>query len=240
MSKGIEIIDVGGVNCYLIKADDGFVLIDTGFSTKRTLLDEVLKKALNKPGKEPEKLKLVILTHGDSDHAGNCKYLKENYGVEIAMHVDDSKMVENGDMTWNRKSKPDKISFTFKLVTLAFGKNEDFDTFKPDIYLQDGQNLSEFGLSAKVIHLPGHSKGSIGVLTSEADLFCGDLIYNFAGFSFIDNLEDFNGSINKLKKLNINTFYPGHGKPFSESYFNKKFNKKLAENRYKSNVRGGK
>ena len=29
----MEIIDVGGVNCYLIEADDGFVLIDTGFST---------------------------------------------------------------------------------------------------------------------------------------------------------------------------------------------------------------
>ncbi len=132
-------------------------------------------------------------------------------------------MVENGDMSWNRKSKPDKISFTFRLVTLAFGKNSVFDTFKPDLYLQDGQNFAEFGLSAKAIHLPGHSKGSIGVLTNEGDLFCGDLIYNFAGFSYIDNLEDFNESINKLKKLDIDILYPGHGKPFSISNFNKKF-----------------
>ena len=139
------------------------------------------------------------------------------------MHFEDSKMVEKGDMSWNRKSKPDKISFTFRFVTLAFGKNSVFDTFKPDIYLQDGQNLAEFGISAKVIHLPGHSKGSIGVLTNEGDLFCGDLIYNFAGFSYIDNLEDFNISINKLKRLDINTIYPGHGKPFSISYFNEKF-----------------
>lgn len=49
------------------------------------------------------------------------------------------------------------------------------------------------------------------------------LIYNFAGFSYIDNLEDFNESINKLKKLDINILYPGHGKPFPISYFNKKF-----------------
>ncbi|ADY14248.1 MBL fold metallo-hydrolase [Sphaerochaeta globosa] len=226
MSKGIEIIDVGGVNCYLIEADDDFVLIDTGFSTKRMFLDEVLKKAINKPGEVPKKLKLVILTHGDSDHAGNCKFLKENYGAKIAMHFEDSKMVENGDMSWNRKSKPDKISFTFRLVTLAFGKNSAFGTFKPDIYLQEGQNLSKFGLSAKVIHLPGHSKGSIGVLTNEGDLFCGDLIYNFAGFKYIDNLEDFNKSIDKLKKLDINILYPGHGKPFSISNFYRKVNKK--------------
>lgn len=223
MSKGLEIIDVGGVNCYLLEADDGFVLIETGFSAKCMFLDEVLKKALNKPTEVPKKLKLVILTHGDSDHSGNCKFLRENYGAKIAMHFEDSMMVENGDMSWNRKSKPDKISFTFRLITLAFGKNSFFDTFNPDIYLQDGQNLAEFGLSAKVIHLPGHSKGSIGVLTNEGDLFCGDLIYNFAGFSYIDNLEDFNESINKLKKLNMINLYPGHGKPISISHFNKKF-----------------
>lgn len=226
MLKGMEIIDVGGVNCYLIEVDDGFVLIDTGFSTKCMFLDEVLKKALNMPGEVPKKLKLVILTHGDSDHAGNCKFLRENYGAKIAMHFEDSKMVENGDMSWNRKSKPDKISFTFRLVTLAFDKNSVFETFKPDMYLQEGQNLSEFGLSAKVIHLPGHSKGSIGVLTNEGDLFCGDLMYNFASFNYIDNLEDFNKSIHKLKKLDINILYPGHGKPFSISTFNKKVNKR--------------
>ncbi|MDW7662559.1 MAG: MBL fold metallo-hydrolase [Bacillota bacterium] len=223
MSKGIEKIDVGGVNCYLLEVDDGFVLIDTGFPAKRMFLDEVLKKALNKPGEVPKKLKLIILTHGDSDHAGNCKFLRENYSATIAMHFEDSRMVEEGDMTWNRKSKPDRISFTFKLATLAFGKNSDFETFKPDIYLQDGQSLTELGLSAKVIHLPGHSKGSIGVLTNEGDLFCGDLIYNFAGFSYIDNLDDFNESINKLKKLDINIFYPGHGKPFAIGCFNRKF-----------------
>ena len=209
MSKGIKIIDVGGVNCYLLEADDGFVLIDSGFSTKRKFLDKVLKKALNKPGEAPKKLKFVILTHGDPDHAGNCKFLRENYGAKIAMHFEDSKMVEKGDMSWNRKSKPDKISFTFRLVTLTFSKNSVFDTFKPDIYLQDGQNLAEFGLSVKVIHLPGHSKGSVGVLTNEGDLFCGDLIYNFAAFSYIDNLDDFNKSITILKKIEINILYPG-------------------------------
>ncbi len=223
MSKGIEKIDVGGVNCYLLEAEDGFVLIDTGFPAKRMFLDEVLKKELNKPGEVPKKLKLIILTHGDSDHAGNCKFLRENYGAKIAMHFEDSMMVEEGNMSWNRKSKPDRMSLTFRLATLAFSKNSVFDTFKPDIYLKDGQNLAEVGLSAKVIHLPGHSKGSIGVLTNEGDLFCGDLIYNFAGFSYIDNLDDFNESINKLKKLDINILYPGHGKPFDIGYFNKKF-----------------
>lgn len=32
---------------------------------------------------------------------------------------------------------------------------------------------------------------------------------------FCDNLADFNASSEKLKSLKINTFYPGHGKPFT-------------------------
>ena len=165
----------------------------------------------------PGNLSLILLTHGDSDHAENCVYLREKYGTRIAMHLDDSGMVETGDMSWNRKSKPDKISITFRIMMKMFGgpdKPGSFNTFKPDIYVEDGQSLSEYGISAEVLHLPGHSKGSIGILTSSGALFCGDLFYNFAGFQYIDDLADYHASINKLKKLNIETVYPGHGKAF--------------------------
>jgi glyoxylase-like metal-dependent hydrolase (beta-lactamase superfamily II) len=39
------------------------------------------------------------------------------------------------------------------------------------------------------------------------------------GFNMIDNMSDHNTSIEKLKKLNIKTIYPGHGKPFSVRQF---------------------
>jgi hypothetical protein len=35
MTQEIKTINLGGVNCYLIKAGDGFILVDTGFSSKR-------------------------------------------------------------------------------------------------------------------------------------------------------------------------------------------------------------
>ena len=220
MTQEIKTINLGGVNCYLVKAGDGFILIDTGFSSKRAYLEKELESA----GVMPGNLKLIILTHGDSDHADNCAYLREKYGAKIAMHHDDSGMVEHGDMSWNRKAKPDKISITFKIMTTIFGKLSkpgNFNTFKPDFLVEDGQGLSEYGFGAKVLHLPGHSKGSIGILTAGGDLFCGDLLYNFAGFNFIDDLEDFHASIRKLKSLKINTVYPGHGKSFPMSSFYK-------------------
>ena len=216
MLQEIKNINLGGVNCYLVKAGDGYILIDTGLSSKCAYLERELGNA----GVIPGKLKLIILTHGDSDHADNCAYLRDKFGVRIAMHYDDSGMVEHGDMSWNRKAKPDKISITFKLVTLIFGRlgqSNKFNTFKPDIYLEEGRSLSEYGLNAEILHLPGHSKGSIGILTTAGDLFCGDLLYNMAGFSFIDNMADFRASIEKLKNLKIKTVYPGHGKPFQMS-----------------------
>lgn len=208
----IKTINLGGVNCYLVKVGDGYILIDTGFSFKRTKLEQELEST----GCNSENLKLIILTHGDSDHADNCVYIREKYGAKIAMHYDDLGMVEHGDMSYNRKQKPDKVSIFFKIIQILgrLGKQSDFNTFKPDIYIEDEQDLSDYGFSAKVLHLPGHSKGSIGILTTEGDLFCGDLFYNIPGFKFIDDLEDFHKSIKKLKKLNINTVYPGHGKPF--------------------------
>ena len=213
MTQEIKTINLGGVNCYLVKAGDGYILIDTGFASKRAFLEKELERA----GVLPGNLTLILLTHGDSDHADNSAYLREKYGAQIAMHLDDSGMVETGDMSWNRKSKPDKISITFKICTMIFGglsKPSSFNTFKPDLYIGDGQSLSEYGFSAEVLHLPGHSKGSIGILTSGGALFCGDLFYHFAGFQYIDDLADYNASINKLKKLNIETVYPGHGKAF--------------------------
>lgn len=197
-------------------------MIDTGFSGKRAFLE----KKLNDLGCQPGKLKVIILTHGDIDHAGNAAYFREKYGAKIAMHADDAGMVERGDMSVNRKTKPDKMSLIFKVLSSVmslFIKPGIFDGFKPDLTIDESFELSPYGLDARVIHLPGHSKGSIGVLTAGGDLFCGDFLYNMLGFNMIDNLSDHRTSIEKLKKLNIRIIYPGHGKPISIDRFRRKF-----------------
>jgi hydroxyacylglutathione hydrolase len=71
------------VNCYLVKTvDGGYVLVDTGISWKRRSIE----KALAGAGCEPGNLRLVIITHGDVDHAGNCAYLRDKYGAKVALH----------------------------------------------------------------------------------------------------------------------------------------------------------
>jgi hydroxyacylglutathione hydrolase len=208
----------GNVNCYLIEADDGgYILIDTGSSNSRTQLEEELEKNGCKPGN----LRLIILTHGDFDHTGNAAYLREKFGSKIAMHYDDSGMTEQGDLFFNRKMGNIFLKKLIKIpisIFFGFGRSE---RFKPDFYVGDGYELSGFGLDARVIHTPGHSKGSIAILTSSGDLFCGDLLVNGDKTdkpdlnTIIDDKVAINESIEKLKGLKINTVYPGHGKPFS-------------------------
>lgn len=196
------------VNCYLLETDDGFILIDTGFASVRSVLEE----ELGKEGCRPGNLKLIAITHGDSDHTGNCAYLRQKYGAKIIMHSGDSGMVERGDWFWNRK-KPNILIRT----VIHFFELRKSNRFIPDSYVEDGYDLSAYGLDAHVVRIPGHSKGSVGIVTKDGDLFCGDLFTNLDKptlNSLIDDPQEAAASVSRLKESNIVTVYPGHGKPF--------------------------
>ena len=86
------------------------------------------------------------------------------------------------------------------------------------LLIDEGYDLSEYGLDATVIHLPGHTTGSIGILTNDGDLFCGDLLLNIekpSPHEGVDDPAEMKASIEKVIKLKINTVHPGHGKPFT-------------------------
>lgn len=212
-----------GVNCYLIDVEGGHVLIDTSFPNKRDKLDAELAAA----GCEPDKLRLIVLTHGDVDHAGNSAHLRGTHHAPIAIHRHDAEMVRTRDMTAGRSDKPDRHTRAFRFLTWTSGllnkitkKGTNFDAFEPDVLLEDEQDLSTYGLDARVVHLPGHSSGSIGILTGDGDLFCGDLLVNVMRPSlhyYMDDLAQAHASIRKLNGLGVKTVYPGHGKPFRSS-----------------------
>lgn len=200
---------LGTVNCYLLETDTCYILIDTGCSNKRTELEKELENAGCKSGN----LKLIVLTHGDFDHTGNAAYLRGKFEAKIAMHHDDSGMAEHGDMFWNRR-KGNILLGMIARILFRFGKKE---RFKPDLYIDEVCNLSDYRFDVQVLHVPGHSKGSIGILTADGNLFCGDLLENEDKpvlNSIIDDLTEANASVEKLKSLEIHTVYPGHGKPF--------------------------
>ncbi|MBD3197760.1 MAG: MBL fold metallo-hydrolase [Candidatus Lokiarchaeota archaeon] len=221
MSIRIRTISNKSVNCYLLNQEDRFFLIDTGFSDKFEEIENELRIA----GVDKNNLELIILTHGDTDHSGNSSILRDKFGAKILMHQADSGIVKTGDMKVNRKEKPDKLSLIFKIFTI-FGKEAPFEAFQPDILVSGDDSLKQYRLDANLLHIPGHSKGSIAILTKENDLFCGDLMINITKpklHYLIDNMELTKESINKLRNEEIDNVYPGHGKPFKMTEFLEKY-----------------
>jgi glyoxylase-like metal-dependent hydrolase (beta-lactamase superfamily II) len=215
MSQEIKIITLplpfrmGSVNCYLVKSARGYLLIDTGGKNNRQSLGHELERAGCKPGD----LDLILLTHGDFDHTGNAEFLHGFYEVKVAMHAGDAGMVEWGDMFFSR-NKPNAIIRLLVSVFSRFGREE---RFTPDLLVEDGDSLDEYGIDARVISIPGHSRGSIGILLPGGDLFCGDLLVNTDRpvlNSLIDDLASARDSLQKLAGMEIGTVYPGHGEPF--------------------------
>jgi glyoxylase-like metal-dependent hydrolase (beta-lactamase superfamily II) len=200
---------MGTVNCYLLQVSDEYILIDTGSKQVRKDLIKQIRKA----GCTPGTLKLIILTHGDFDHIGNTAYLRSVFRTRIAMHWDDAGMAEQGDMFFNRK-QPNRFIKVLVPILAGFGKSE---RFVPDLFFEDGHDLASFGLDAKIISIPGHSKGSIGILTTSGDLFCGDLLVSTKGPALNDLIDDLAAaldSVNLLEDLQVKMVYPGHGQPF--------------------------
>ena len=215
MSDTIRTITLDFVNAYLMRGRDGFVLIDTGLPNQW----EQLEKGLADAGCSDGKLRLVVITHGDWDHTGNALRLREKYKVKVAMHAGDLAQVENG-LFLKRSVRPltYRIVFMFRMLMRRIAGNKmDIPKFKPDMFLSDGQSMEEYGVPAKVIHLPGHTPGSIGILTGEGDLFAGDTFVNRTkpvAAQIIENAAQLECSLGTLRALNIKTVYPGHGKPF--------------------------
>jgi glyoxylase-like metal-dependent hydrolase (beta-lactamase superfamily II) len=230
MKQEIIHIDLDGVNCYLGKSEEGYILFDTGghitmdkvFTNRR----KELVDRLEQEGVRPGNLKAIILTHGDSDHTGNAAFLRDRYHSVIAMHKDDADMVE--DLSLEKMMK----SFQFRSVIYKIGflliKNKikditerdlkEFEQFKPDVLLKEGDDLSGYGIKAKVIQLPGHTLGSIGVLCENGELIAGDIFANIKKPTLAPNAADFGmlkASVNKLRSRKLTTIYPGHGQPFS-------------------------
>jgi glyoxylase-like metal-dependent hydrolase (beta-lactamase superfamily II) len=194
------------------------MLIDTGFPFQRSQLEAELERQGCRPGN----LKVIVITHGDIDHTGNCAYLREKYGVRIAMHEGDTEMCMKDGITRERGKMPTDFPLLLMVLWLArgflaFGLGQlawrkPFEAFEPDLLLEEGQSLTDYGFDAKILHTPGHSKGSISVLTDDGNLICGDAFSNAWG-RIINSTDE--GGLKRMKELGIETFYPGHGKPFS-------------------------
>lgn len=142
-------------------------------------------------------LKYIVLTHCHGDHTLGIKELKNLYPkVKIIIHEYDAQGLTNDEI--NRCS--------------YIGREPNFT--EADIVVKDGDVLEIGDTKAKIIHTPGHTKGSISILIKDA-LFSGDTLFKDT-YGRTDlptsSAMEIRESLRKLFKLPENTIvYPGHG-----------------------------
>ena len=161
------------------------------------------------PGDEYPKLKravgdrrvgAILLTHGHFDHILAAQPMSLESGAPVYIHPLDVEMLEHPELS-NFGMAPTSLPAPKGLEALSYG-----------------EALSACGMDFKVLHTPGHSKGSVCLyLEDEGVLFSGDTMFR-SGYGRMDlhggSLKQMGKSLKQLCELPVEVkVYPGHGMP---------------------------
>lgn len=108
------------------------------------------------------KVDYILLTHGHFDHICGVKELKDNFGGEIFIHPADALCLEDEE-----KSLCNCTDDYSQIPVSA------------DTLIEDGDEISLGATNIKVMHTPGHTKGSVIYITDK-DIFSGDTLFRLS------------------------------------------------------------
>jgi len=168
------------LNMYLLLGTHTALLLDTGCGLYplKPVVDELIG----------ERNLLVFNTHAHWDHVlGN-----EEFG-EVYIHTKEVSFINRPyDMSY-LKDSPCEIVKKYEEKNFLIHPAQNINTLK------DGDVFDLGEINIKIIHTPGHSPGSICLLTSAGELFTSDVAYY--GDQFLPKRKDFPKVLLTLSKL---------------------------------------
>lgn len=218
----MEIITIkpGGANCYILKYDENWILIDVGTNFKK------LVKLINNYGLNYNNLKLVIITHCHPDHVGALNQFKAESNCKVLIHEKEKDTLEKG------YSAPEggTIILSKAIEFIANNLLKGISTFKPvkpDIVIEDTYDLKDYGINARIQCTPGHTEGSISVIVDNKVAIVGDVLFNIMPNTIISLYSNDKSkllqSCEGLLKSKYSIYYLGHGEPLTYEDYKKKF-----------------
>lgn len=212
-------------NSYLLRGTRP-ILVDTGAPGDA----ERIKRALQQHGVALTDLALIVLTHSHGDHAGSAATLRSISGAPLLLHEADLDMLRDGH---NRPFYT--TSLEAKLIRPFVDRP--FPPADADIVINGATDLTEFGINGQVIPTPGHTRGSVTLITEDEQQRCaaivGDLLMGgrLGGalwsthpqqhyFAEIPNLLP--DSLQQVLAQQPQTLYVGHGGPLHGEHVQKK------------------
>jgi glyoxylase-like metal-dependent hydrolase (beta-lactamase superfamily II) len=206
------------VNAHLIQSEKGCVLIDAGIPGS----ERKIERALNQHGLSFNDIKLIVVPHAHTDHAGSAARLRQLSGAPILAHQDDADFYSRRrPMTYCPTGLVGKLFFKTPLP------HEPYDGFEADILIKNGDvmTLKGFGIDGMVRHTAGHTPGSIAVELASQDMLVGDLVASgiliggiaFTGRAirppFEDDPQTVARELTRMLDGGAKRFYMGHGGP---------------------------
>lgn len=207
----IQRIAVRETNCYLLRGEGGVVLIDPGPPGGA----ETVIAGVRGAGVGPEEVRLILVSHGHLDHYGAAAKVRAWCGAPVAAHPSEPEFSQD-----RRNALPPAQTLRGSLIRwfyLLLSPLAHFPPLEADLLLDDGADLSAYGVDARIVLLPGHSPGSLGAITAGGDAFVADLFVNYAVPSqplYVSDREAWQRSYEQIRALNPPTVYVGHGEPF--------------------------
>ena len=186
-----------GINTYVVYDEKTreCAVIDPGMINERE--QQAMVNFINK---NDLKVTHLVNTHLHIDHAVGNSFIKKHFGVKTEAHPDDA--------------------FLGKRLTdqaRSFGIMETVDSANIDIPLKEGDKIRIGDGELEVIHVPGHSPGSIALYDrKDGFLIAGDILFQRGVGRWDlpggDMHALLNGIKEKLLVLPENTdVFPGHG-----------------------------
>jgi glyoxylase-like metal-dependent hydrolase (beta-lactamase superfamily II) len=209
----IPVLGKRNVNAHLLLGRAP-VLVDTGVPGSGA---KILQR-IAEHGIDPDDITAIVVTHAHIDHFGSAAELHRTTGAPVLAHRADA-----GQYAIGRIREP-------YLPTGRFGRvlnrlpafHADAEPFVPQLLIDSPTALHDFGVDARIMPTPGHTAGSVSVLTDAGDLVAGDLVAgSFLGMlarrpanpPFHDDPVGNLASLRAMLALNPTAIHVGHGGP---------------------------
>lgn len=213
------------LNVYLIRSEDGWILVDTGFGIPG-IFDE-LAAGFAHAGVAPADLRLILLTHVHPDHGGNAPRLSAMSGAPIHLHSADIKLLKwilrpgaaglMGQRMLDAGAEPDKVAESVEACARLFSL---FPPLPDALPFADGEIIPTALGPLEVIPTPGHSPGHVSFyLREHGILLAGDTVLEgiFPNVGIADGHDcfgEFLATLDRLQALPEPRILPSHGLPF--------------------------
>ncbi len=164
-------------------------------------------------------LTLALATHGHADHTGGLAAVKQAHPEQIRIAADAAAVpfVEAG------RNAPCRPATFFGYLARPF-----IPLFAAppgvsvDVVLRGEVLLEPYGVDGTLVPTPGHTRGCVSVVLPGGRAVVGDLLMTAFGRGglprlplFTEDVSLWKRSVNRLLNRGVETFYAGHGGPFS-------------------------